>query len=47
MGNDKMNNMTYDKAFIIDMDGVINTGRSLIPGATAFVEKLKKFKYKL
>lgn len=37
---------TYDKSFIIDMDGVINKGRKMIPGADAFVERLKKGNYK-
>ncbi len=32
----------YNKAFIIDMDGVINKGRSIIPGANEFVERLKR-----
>ncbi len=32
---------SYDKAFIIDMDGVINKGRSLIPGAKEFVDRLR------
>lgn len=38
--------MSYDKAFIIDMDGVINNGKSLISGATDFVGKLKNGGYK-
>ncbi len=38
--------VTYDKAFIIDMDGVIIKGRKIIPGADRFVEKLKKGGYK-
>lgn len=37
---------TYDKAFIIDMDGVIIQGRKLIPGADVFVDRLKKGGYK-
>jgi NagD protein len=37
---------SYDKAFIIDMDGVINRGRSLITGAKEFVERLEKGGYK-
>ena len=37
---------TYDKAFIIDMDGVIIQGRKLVPGADVFVDKLKKGGYK-
>jgi len=35
-----------DKAFIIDMDGVINKGKTLIEGAEEFVRKLKKNKSK-
>lgn len=31
----------YNKGFIIDMDGVINKGSSLIPGAEEFVDRLK------
>lgn len=37
---------TNDKAFIIDMDGVITKGRSLIPGAKKFVNELKKGNFK-
>ena len=37
MKMNKINGMTYDKSFIIDMDGVIYKGRSLIPGAIEFV----------
>ncbi|HOP62229.1 MAG TPA: HAD-IIA family hydrolase [Spirochaetota bacterium] len=33
------------KAFFIDMDGVINKGFTLIPGASDFVEKLKRRKH--
>ncbi len=36
---------SYKKAFLIDMDGVINRGRSLIPGAKEFVNKLVKNRY--
>jgi len=36
----------YHKAFIIDMDGVINKGSALIPGAAEFVEKLKSNGFK-
>jgi NagD protein len=39
MDNNKK--ISYDKAFIIDMDGVINNGKSLITGANKFVERLK------
>ncbi len=37
---------TYDKAFIVDMDGVINNGKLLIEGANKFVNKLIEGKYK-
>lgn len=33
---------TNERAFIIDMDGVINKGKYLIPGAKKFVNKLQK-----
>ncbi len=36
---------TYQKAFLIDMDGVINRGHTLIPGAKEFVDQLKKTRY--
>ena len=36
---------SYKKAFLIDMDGVINKGNTLIPGAKQFVERLKKSRY--
>jgi len=36
---------TYDKSFFLDMDGVINWGREVIPGAVAFVELLKRHHY--
>lgn len=36
----------YEKAFLIDMDGVINRGNKLIPGASEFVDRLKNGKYK-
>jgi NagD protein len=32
---------TYQKSFILDMDGVIYTGSKLIPGAADFVRRLK------
>ena len=44
--NQACKNRPYDKAFLIDMDGVINTGRSLIPGAKEFVDRLKKNNHK-
>ncbi len=39
------NEETYKKAFLIDMDGVINRGHSVIPGADEFIEKLKRGRY--
>ncbi len=36
---------TYKKSFLIDMDGVINKGRSIIPGALEFVERLRKGRF--
>ena len=44
--NQAHKNRSYDKAFLIDMDGVINKGRSLIPGAKEFVDRLKKNSHK-
>ena len=41
-----MDDRTYHKSFILDMDGVIYTGSKLIPGAKEFVEKLMKGGYK-
>ncbi len=38
--------LSNQKAFFIDMDGVINKGDTLIPGAYDFVEKLKTGGYK-
>src|SRR4030042_3977683 len=38
----RMQDRSYSKAFIIDMDGVINKGSSLIPGAMEFVDRLQK-----
>ncbi len=34
--------ITYKKAFLIDMDGVINRGKAIIEGALEFVNRLKK-----
>jgi len=45
MKNRNEKKMTYDKAFIIDMDGVINKGKSLIPGACEFIDRLKNGKF--
>jgi NagD protein len=36
---------SYKKAFLIDMDGVINRGHSIIPGAKEFVSRLKRGRY--
>jgi NagD protein len=38
--------LSNQKAFFVDMDGVINKGNHLIPGALEFVEKLKTGNYK-
>lgn len=38
-------NASYKKSFLIDMDGVINKGRAVIPGAVEFVERLKKGRF--
>lgn len=37
---------SYDKAFLIDMDGVVNKGRNLIPGSKEFVDRLQREKFK-
>lgn len=39
-------NRTYQKAFIMDMDGVVYTGSHLIPGAGEFVGRLQQGDYK-
>lgn len=39
-------NRSYDKSFLIDMDGVINRGSSLIPGSLQFVDRLLRGNYK-
>jgi NagD protein len=44
--NHASKNRSYDKAFLIDMDGVITKGASLIPGAKEFVASLKKAEHK-
>ncbi len=36
---------SYKKAFVIDMDGVINRGKHLIPGAEKFVARLKRGRF--
>lgn len=37
---------SYQKAFIMDMDGVVYTGSKLIPGVKEFVNRLKQENYK-
>lgn len=39
-------NQSYQKSFILDMDGVVYTGSELIPGAKAFAERLVEGNYK-
>ncbi len=39
-------NRSYNKAFLIDMDGVMTRGRTLIPGSTDFVNRLKSADHK-
>jgi NagD protein len=39
-------NRSYQKSFILDMDGVVYTGSKLIPGAKEFVNKLMQGNYK-
>lgn len=41
-----MDNRSYQKSFILDMDGVVYTGSKLIPGAKEFVNRLKQGNYK-
>ena len=41
-----MNDRTYQKSFIMDMDGVVYTDTKLISGAMEFVNRLKKGNYK-
>jgi NagD protein len=41
-----LNNRSYQKSFILDMDGVVYTGSKLIPGAKEFVNRLKQGNYK-
>ena len=43
---DSTENRSYDKAFLIDMDGVITKGISLIPGAHEFVNRMQASKHK-
>ncbi len=44
--NDCWKEEGYVKSFIVDMDGVINKGNSLLPGAKDFVEKLRSGNHK-
>lgn len=44
--NNSSENRSYDKAFLIDMDGVINRGSSLIPGSLQFVDRLLRGSFK-
>lgn len=41
-----IDDLSNQKAFFIDMDGVINKGNSLIPGAREFVDRLKSGNHK-
>ena len=41
-----IDDLSNQKAFFIDMDGVINKGNSLIPGAKRFVDRLKEGNHK-
>ncbi len=41
-----MDNRSYQKSFILDMDGVVHTGSKLLPGAQEFVNRLTKRNYK-
>ena len=42
----KLDNRSYQKSFILDMDGVVYTDSTLIPGANEFVNRLTKGNYK-
>lgn len=41
----KTNNLKEKKAFLVDMDGVINKGSSIINGALQFINRLKNGNY--
>ncbi len=41
-----IDDLSNQKAFFIDMDGVINKGNTLIPGAREFVDRLKRGNHK-
>ncbi len=40
--NKDMDGSSYRKAFLVDMDGVINNGNTIVPGAVDFVARLRK-----
>jgi len=42
----KEDNRSYQKSFILDMDGVVYTGSQLLPGVKEFVNRLKQGNYK-
>jgi NagD protein len=42
----RKDNRSYQKSFILDMDGVVYTGSKLISGANEFVNRLKQGNYK-
>jgi len=44
--NHPVDDLSYQKAFFIDMDGVINKGFTLIPGAREFVDRLRAGNHK-
>jgi NagD protein len=44
--NNVAENRSYDKAFLLDMDGVITRGKSLIPGSLQFVDRLQRGNHK-
>ncbi len=41
-----MDNRSYQKSFILDMDGVLYTGPKLLPGSKEFVKRLRQGNYK-
>jgi len=41
-----LDDQSYQKSFILDMDGVVYTGSALIPGAKGFVKNLMQGSYK-
>jgi hypothetical protein len=42
----KLDNRSYQKSFKLDMDGVVYTDSTLIPGANELVNRLTKGNYK-